>query len=55
MRDQYYPNRTMRLSDEVWERLKKERKESSKSWNLFLKSFLKKDIKRRKERADDTI
>jgi hypothetical protein len=39
MRDQFYPNRTMRLSDEVWQALKEKRQLSGKSWNLFLRNL----------------
>ena len=41
MRDKQYPNRTIRLSDEVWESLKVAQKESGKSWNLFIKELNK--------------
>jgi predicted HicB family RNase H-like nuclease len=36
-RDKHYPNRTIRLSDEVWEQLKVAQKQSGKSWNQFIK------------------
>jgi len=36
-RDKHYPNRTIRLSDEVWEALKLAQKQSGKSWNQFIK------------------
>ena len=34
-RDLHYKNRTMRLADATWERLKIARRKSAKSWNLF--------------------
>lgn len=37
MRDKHYPNRTMRVADDVWEAIKLVRKESGLSWNLFIK------------------
>jgi predicted CopG family antitoxin len=40
-RDNHYPNRTIRLSDEVWESLKVAQKQSGKSWNQFIKSLNK--------------
>jgi len=35
MRDKHYKNKTIRIADETWERLKEERRKSGKSWNLF--------------------
>lgn len=40
MRDQHYSNKTIRMADKTWERLKEKRKKSGKSWNLFLLSLL---------------
>jgi predicted CopG family antitoxin len=31
-----YPTRPIRISDEVWERLKQDKKRSGLSWNQFL-------------------
>ena len=45
MRDKHYPNRTIRLSDEVWESLKVAQKQSGMSWNLFIKDFINADMK----------
>ena len=41
MRDLHYKNKTIRMADATWERLKDKRKKSGKSWNLFLLSLLK--------------
>jgi hypothetical protein len=38
-RDKHYPNRTIRLSDEVWEQLKVAQKQSGKNWNQFIKEL----------------
>jgi hypothetical protein len=40
MRDKHYKNKTLRISDEVWEKFKEAQKQSGKSWNLFIKSLL---------------
>jgi hypothetical protein len=40
MKDQTYPNRTFRAEDITWEELKRQRKLSGLSWNLFLKHLL---------------
>lgn len=40
MRDQHYKNKTIRMADKTWERLKEKRKKSGKSWNLFLLALL---------------
>jgi len=37
MRDKHYPNRTVRIADDVWETIKSVRKDSGLSWNLFMK------------------
>jgi hypothetical protein len=42
-RDKNYPNRTIRISDETWEELKKRRLESKLSWNQFIKELIKHD------------
>jgi hypothetical protein len=41
MRDKHYKNKTIRLSDEDWIKVKEARQASGKSWNLFLKDYLK--------------
>ena len=40
MRDKHYKNRTIRLADETWEKLKEKRLNSGKSWNIFILSLL---------------
>jgi predicted DNA-binding protein len=42
MRDQHYKNKTIRIADETWERLKNRRRKSGKTWNLFLIALMKK-------------
>jgi predicted HicB family RNase H-like nuclease len=39
-----YPNRTIRLSDEVWEALKVAQKQSGKSWNQFIKQLINEPV-----------
>ena len=41
MRDQHYKNKTIRIADETWEKLKEERRKSNKSWNMFSVLILK--------------
>lgn len=41
MRTEHYKNKTMRLADETWEKLKTARLKSGKSWNLYMGSLLK--------------
>lgn len=41
MRNLHYKNRTIRISDQVWEDFKLLNKESGKSWNLFIKGLIK--------------
>ncbi len=41
MRNQYYSNKTIRMADKTWERLKEKRKKSGKTWNLYLLDLLK--------------
>lgn len=41
MRDKHYSNKTIRLADETWEKLKNKRRTSGKTWNLFLLGLLK--------------
>lgn len=41
MRDLQYKNKTIKMNEETWENLKKERKRSKLSWNLFLVEMLK--------------
>jgi hypothetical protein len=48
LRDYMYKLRTLRASDEVWEELKRRRKESGLSWNLFIKSLINKTNERSK-------
>lgn len=38
-----YPPRQIRMSDEVWEKLKKKKLEFGKNWNTFMKSLIEKD------------
>lgn len=37
-----YPKREIRMSDEVWEELKRQKIESGKTWNNFMKEKNKK-------------
>lgn len=37
-----YKVRTLRISDEAWEKLKDRRYESRKSWNLFIMDLVEK-------------
>jgi hypothetical protein len=39
MRDKHYKIKTIRISEELWQSLKKARKASDLSWNLFLKQL----------------
>ncbi len=41
MRNKHYTNKTMRIADETWEKLKIARVKSGKSWNLYMSSILK--------------
>lgn len=41
MRDQHYKNKTLRISDEAWERLKNSRMRSGKTWNMFILFLIK--------------
>jgi len=36
-----YPTRQMRLSDEVWDKLKANKIKSGKSWNLFIGDYVR--------------
>lgn len=36
-----YTTRQMRLSDEVWEKLKAKKIKSGKSWNLFIGDYMR--------------
>ena len=36
-----YPTRPIRMSDKTWDRLKKNKLKSGKSWNLFMVELLK--------------
>ncbi len=40
MRDKEYSVRTIRISDEIWAKLKKSHKSSDLSWNLFIKEII---------------
>jgi len=40
MRDISYKIKAIRMSEEMWEELKKEKQDSGLSWNLFLKQLL---------------
>ena len=51
MRDLCYPNKTIRMSDKTWERLKEKRKKSGKTWNLYLLDLLK-HYEQRKNKND---
>ena len=53
MRDLCYPNKTIRMSDKTWERLKEKRKKSGKTWNLYLLDLLK-HYEQRKNKNDWT-
>lgn len=44
MRDLHYKNRSIRISDENWEKLKK-KKSKYKSWNLLISNLLKNEQK----------
>lgn len=44
MRDLHYKNRVIRMNDKTWEELKKKRKASKLSWNLFILKLLDKKI-----------
>lgn len=37
----HYSNKTIRIADETWERLKTKRRKSGKTWNLYLVDLLK--------------
>jgi predicted CopG family antitoxin len=50
MRDQHYKNKTIRISDEVWQALKEKRQLSGKSWNLFLRNLIGLKAKKPKEK-----
>lgn len=43
MRDKHYKIKCIRMNEETWEILKKERRKSKKSWNLFLLDLVKKN------------
>jgi predicted DNA-binding protein len=40
MRDKHYKVKRFRLSDEVYQKLEKAKKQTGKSWNLFLREIL---------------
>ena len=45
----HYSNKTIRMADETWERMKLKRKRSGKTWNLYLLDLLKNYEQRKKE------
>lgn len=42
MRDKHYNPKPIRLSEEIWQKFKKEKLKSGLSWNLFIKKLLEK-------------
>jgi hypothetical protein len=47
MKDLIYQNKTIRMHEETWKKLKEKRKRSGLSWNLFLLELTKKNEKQR--------
>jgi len=41
-RDKHYKNRTIRIDDDIWEQFKQTRRESTKTWNQYIKSLIRK-------------
>lgn len=41
MRDKHYKVRCIRLDDDNWDKLNKDKKKSNLSWNLFIKELNK--------------
>lgn len=44
MKDLIYQNKTIRMSEETWEKLNEERKKLNLSWNLFLLELLRRKL-----------
>ena len=42
MRDKHYKVKQIRLSEEVWERLRVQKLKSGLTWNLFIKKLINK-------------
>ena len=42
MRDLRYKNKTIKMNEETWKKLKDKRKRSGLSWNMFLLSLIQK-------------
>lgn len=47
MKDLIYNNKTIRMHEETWKKLKDKRKRSGLSWNLFLLGLLNNEKKYR--------
>ena len=45
----HYSNKTIRMSNGTWERLKDKRKKSGKTWNLYLMDLLKRNEQRKNQ------
>lgn len=45
MRDKHYKVKPIRLSEEVWQKLKKQKDKSGFTWNLFIQQLLEKYAK----------
>ena len=43
MRDLKYKNKTIKMDEKTWEKLKDKRRRSGLSWNLFIVELLKKN------------
>lgn len=41
MREKHYSSKTIRMAEETWDEMKKERLKSNKSWNLFIVLLLR--------------
>lgn len=41
MRNKHYKVKPIRLDEEVWQNLKKQKEKSGLSWNLFIKKIIK--------------
>jgi len=42
MRNLHYKNKSIRVSEEIWELFKEKRERSGKSWNKFIGDLIKK-------------